>query len=241
MDPNHEKLSNDLPDVLILCGGQGTRLRPAVSDNPKPLAAIGNRVFLDILLQQIFDQGFSRVILAVGYMKDKIIERYSGDPRLLFSVEESPLGTGGALMKAMDLLETEDFIVMNGDSYCNADLRKVYKEHAKREPIISMVLTESDDVSDSGSVSVDESSRVLDFKEKTSGKRKGLVNAGIYIFNKKIKAHMPKQVNFSLERDLFPSIIPRQFCYGHIVPGGVFDIGTPERYNIAKQKFTNSW
>lgn len=237
MNLNYRKsFNNNLPDVLILCGGQGARLRSVISDNPKPLAEVGKGVFLDILLQMIFAQGFTRAILAVGYMKEKIIERYSGDPRILFSIEESPLGTGGAVMNALDLVQTEYFIVMNGDSYCDADLKKIYEEHIKRKPLISMVLAKIDDISDSGSALIDENNRIRAFKEKIPEKREGLVNAGIYIFNKNIQNYKPQQKNFSLEHDLFPNIIG-QFCHGYIISGGFFDIGVPERYNLVKKKF----
>jgi len=237
MDRSYKKSLDGLPDIMILCGGQGTRLRSVISDNPKSLAKIGDVVFLDILLKQVFDQGFTRVILAVGYMKEKIIERYSKDPRILFSVEESPLGTGGAVMNALGLVRTEYFIAMNGDSYCAADLKKICEEHNNRKPLISMVLANLDDVSDSGSVLVDDDGRIRAFEEKAPQKGAGLVNAGIYVFDKKILAYKPAKNNFSLERDLFPAVLG-QLCYGHIVPGEVLDIGNPARYYSAKQKFT---
>jgi len=225
-----------LPDVVILCGGQGTRFRQVASDIPKALASVGNGVFLDILLKSIFNQGFKRVILAVGHMKEKIIQKYSRDDRMLFSEESEPLGTGGAAMKALKLVRTENFVVMNGDCHSEVDLKKMYAEHLENKPLITMALAEMEDVSDYGSVSVGEANKILAFEEKSPQKRAGLVNAGVYIFNKKIVSHTPG-VRFSLERDLFPAVILEKPCYAHIVKGGILDIGIPERYNLAKQKF----
>lgn len=99
-----------------------------------------------------------------------------------------------------------------------------------------MVLAKLGDISDSGSVFIDENNRIRAFKEKISEKREGLVNAGIYIFNKNIQNYKPQQKNFSLEYDLFPNII-EQFCHGYIISDGFFDIGTPEKYDLVKQKF----
>lgn len=226
----------DLPDVVILCGGQGTRLRSVVSDRPKSIASVGSKPFLDIVLEKIFDQGFRRVILAVGYMKEQIIQTYAHDPRIVFSLEETPLGTGGAAIKALRLAKSGHAIVMNGDSHCDFDLRKLYNEHVAQKSLVSMTLVKTDDISDFGSVRVDGSNRILAFEEKVPERRPGLINAGIYVFDKKIMGHVPQQESFSLERDLFPKIIG-QFCYGHIISGGFLDIGTPERYQQAQEQF----
>lgn len=236
MDRKDEKSSVDLPDVVILCGGRGTRLSPVVSDRPKPLAEISDgTAFLDILLENLSAQGFGRIILAIGHMKEKITERYFEDPRIVFSHEDSPLGTGGAVMNALDLVETENFIVMNGDSYCEVDIRSLCEEHARRNALVSLALVATDDISDFGSVRISEDGRVVAFAEKIPEKRAGLINAGVYVFNKKIKNYAPEQDSFSLENDLFPVIV-KEFCYGHVIPGEVLDIGTPGRYDFAKKK-----
>jgi NDP-sugar pyrophosphorylase family protein len=237
MGLNRENSANDIPDVIILCGGRGSRLRPVLPDDPKSLAKIGEKPFLDILLESVFSQGFKKVILAVGHLKEKIVERYSGDPRIMFSAEESALGTGGAVMNALDLVGTENFIVMNGDAYCEVDTRSLYEEHVKRDAFASLALAMADDISDFGSVRIDERGKVLAFEEKIPEKRAGLINAGIYVFDKRIKNYVPKRNNFSIEHDLFPAII-KEFCYGYVILGGVLDIGTPERYDFAKKNLS---
>lgn len=225
-----------LPDVVILCGGKATRLQSVVSDRPKALAQVGGRPFLDIMLKKIFDQGGTRVILAVGHMKEQLIKAYAHDPRIVFSIEDTPLGTGGAAMKALRLAKTDHCIVMNGDGDCDFDLRELYRKHLAQKSLVSMTLVKMDDISDFGSVRVDDKNRILSFEEKLPQKRPGLINVGIYVFDKKVADYAPKQANFSLEYDVFPHILG-QLCYGHVISGGMIDIGTPERYELAKQRF----
>ncbi len=231
-----ETQSGGAPDVIILCGGLGTRLQPVLKDRPKSLAEMGGKTFLDILLNNVFTQGFKRVILAVGHMREQIMERYAADPRIKFSVENEPLGTGGAIKNALPLVQSEHFIVMNGDSISAVDLREFYERHLAAGPLISMAVTEVEDVSDRGSVTVDESGRVKSFREKIPVKRPGLVSAGVYILSRNILGHLPEADVFSLEEDVFPRITG-EFCLAHVVRGGVLDIGTPERYEEAKKKF----
>ena len=160
-----------MPDVIILCGGLGKRIASVIPDVPKPLAAIGEISFLDILLKQIFDQGFKKVILAVGHMGEKIIEKYSNDSRISFSIEDIPLGTGGAVIHALGKIESEYFIVMNGDSYCDIDLVEFYEKHKETESLLSIVVAKIDDASDRGNICIGGDGRITSFKEKTSVRR----------------------------------------------------------------------
>lgn len=232
---NNKNSKEQRPDVVILCGGLGTRLKSVVADKPKSLADIGAETFLDILLKVVFSQGFSRVVLAIGHKGEKIVEKYSGDPRITFSLEEYPLGTGGAVIKAMNEITTEDFVVMNGDSLCNVDLVDAYETHKKCNAFASIVLGEASDISDYGSIRIDENNRILSFAEKISEKRNRLINAGVYIFSNKIINHAPKNEAFSLERDFFPNILDKH-CYGYVTGSEVLDIGTPERYEEVKKR-----
>ena len=115
----------NVPDAIVLCGGAGTRLRCVTGEAPKSLATIGDRPFLELLLRQLRRHGFQRAILAVGYQRD-LIRSHFGDRAcgvtLEYSVESTPLGTGGALRNAIDLVSSESVLIMNGDSYTDADL-----------------------------------------------------------------------------------------------------------------------
>lgn len=221
-------------DVMILCGGRGTRLRPVISDRPKALAKIGNKPFLEILIDSITEQGFHNIILCVGYMKEQIQDNFRQDKEynLIFSEEETPLGTGGAVKRALSLIKTDLFIVLNGDSISRIDFRDFIRFHINKKSFMSMALFRSTDAADFGSVRMDSNKRIIDFKEKATGE--GFINAGIYIMNKNISSFMPEGNSFSLEDDVFPYIVKNN-CYGYLLESEFIDIGTPERYRNAGQ------
>ncbi len=228
-------------DVVILCGGKGERLRSVISDRPKVLAPMGdNKVFLDIIIENLLSKGFKRIILSVGYLKDQIINRYENyqNAEILFVEEEMLLGTGGAVKNARALISSDHFLVLNGDSFLDADFSGLHNMHVSQNLLLSMVLTEMENIFDYGSVELDKEGKILNFSEKQSKKGKGLVNAGIYCMSKDIFNHMPEGNEFSLEYDLFPKI-SRMPCYGFVAKEKFIDIGTPERYKRAIQLLKN--
>jgi len=231
-------------DVVILSGGLGKRLRPALGNKPKVLAEVNGKAFLDILIDNLLDFGFKRIILSIGYQKEKILEHFREDERreegytLVFSEEETSLGTGGALKKAEPLVKSDTFLVMNGDSFCEVDFYKLLDFHINRKTLLTMVLAQSKMTRDYGTIKLDDSYRIEDFKEKLAGGRQETVNAGIYLMEKDIFRQMPGGRVFSLEYDFFPTI--KEFgCYGYLVDTELVDIGTPERYEKAKSFFKN--
>ena len=230
------KMSTKLKDidVVILCGGFGTRLRPAVSDRPKVLAEINENTFLDILINDLLKHGFRNIILCVGYLKEQIIEHfnYEKNYNILYSEEDTPLGTGGALKNARTLIKSDTFMAMNGDSICNIDFKDLFDIHIDKNALLSMVLTHSQDGNDYGNVALDDSQNITSFKEKSDDKRECLINAGVYMMQNEIFSYMPDENNFSLEYDLFPKLITSK-CYGYIIENELLDIGTPERYKKA--------
>jgi len=223
-------------DVVILCGGLGKRLRPAVSDRPKILARIGEKTFLDILLEDLTRNGFENIILCVGYLKNIIKKHfnYGHSYNITFSEEEKPLGTGGGLKKANALIKSSPFVVMNGDSICNINFNDFYEFHVNKKAILSMALVRAEDAQSFGRVILDNSQRILSFKEKAGGIDEGLINAGIYLMQKEILSYMPDEDSFSLEYDFFPKVIDDR-CFGFKIDGELIDIGTPERYEEAKR------
>ena len=221
-------------DVVILCGGLGKRLRPVVLDQPKVLAKIGEKTFLDILINNLLLYGFKNIILSVGYLEEQIKNHfnYDKDYNISFSEEEEPLGTGGALKRAKTLIRSDPFIVMNGDSICNVDFRSFIDFHVEKDALLSIVLVRSKMSQDYGSVTLDDSQRITDFSEKIVGRSENIINAGIYLMEKDIFSYMPDQNRFSLEYDLFPKIVGDR-CYGFLTESEFIDIGTPERYEKA--------
>jgi len=195
-------------DAVILCGGQGTRLRAAISDRPKVLAPFGDVTFLDILIETLKKAGFHHVILCTGYMKEQITRQFQlrRDISVSFSEESEPLGTGGALKNAQSKIRSSTFVVLNGDSICDIRYRDFLRFHRDQGALISMALVEKTETGDFGSVTVDASFGITSFKEKVAHGNRGLVNAGIYVMEKEIFSFFPEQVRFSLENDLFPGL-----------------------------------
>jgi NDP-sugar pyrophosphorylase family protein len=230
-------------EAIILCGGAGTRLRSVTGDAPKSLATIGDRPFLDILLNQLQRHGFKHVILAVGYQRDLIrsyFESRAHDVSLEYSIESTPLGTGGALRNAVDLVKSDAVLIMNGDSYTDADLSGLVTEHSKSHAELSVVVVPNDGRIDCGLVAVDPGGRVLGFKEKLSATGDQYVNAGIYMADKKILYKMPTNQRVSLEEELFPQLLAEGKNVRAFHHSGVcVDIGTPERYVRAQETLAN--
>jgi len=226
-------------DVVILTGGQGTRLREVIKDRPKTMAEINQRPFLDILINHVSRYGFKRFILCTGHIADVIKNYYteknvSGE--VLFSNEDNPLGTGGAVKNAEDFIQSNPCLVMNGDSFCSVDLLSFFDFHLKKRALLSMVVVEVSDTKDYGLIFLDDSQRIIQFEEK-KGKEKAYINAGIYLFEKEIFSLIPPETKYSLEYDLFPKLVGKEF-YGYITQERLIDIGTPERYEEGKRLFS---
>jgi NDP-sugar pyrophosphorylase family protein len=227
------------PMAAILAGGKGTRLRPCVSDRPKVLAEVGMRGFLFLLLDQLADSGFSSVILLTGYMGDQVratIGETYRDMNIGYCREEEPLDTAGAIRGALHLLDSDPVLVMNGDSYCEADLGTFITWHRAMGAEISMLLTRMRDTARFGHVRVDELGRVLAFEEKFSGSGPGWINAGIYLISHLMLETIPSGRPVSLEKEMFPGWVGRR-SFGHRNSGRFIDIGTPESYKAAQRFF----
>ena len=224
-------------DAVILCGGQGKRLRPVVSATSKVMADISGRPFLDIVIAHLKKQGVRRVILCTGYKADQVEDYYRKNPQGLtfeFSRESDPSGTGGALKNAWYFVESEPFLVFNGDSFCAVDLNALLDFHQSKLARASVVISQAQDVSAFGNIFLDEDVQVVKFREKEPGQGGHGVNAGVYCFNEDILLSMPDIKRFSLEQDVFPALVGKGF-YGFCVDAPFYDIGTPERYEAAKQ------
>jgi len=231
-------MTRDSLNVLILAGGRGSRLRPVVSDRPKPMALINGRPFLDILMSYLGNFGFYRFILCVGYMADFIQGYYAGPNggkarEIAFSRESSPLGTGGALKNAEPLITSASFLIVNGDSFCSVDLHRFIAFHREKESLVSMVVAHAEEEKDFGSVTLDPLSRIAGFQEKDSP-ASGWINAGIYLFEKSVLSRIPPNTVYSLEQDLFPNLGTHDF-YGFPTTEKLIDFGTPKRFAEAQR------
>jgi NDP-sugar pyrophosphorylase family protein len=227
-------------DTMILAGGLGTRLQQAVGDRPKPLAAIGGRPFLDLLIDDLLVQGLRRFIFCVSHRREQIIEHFHRrrDGEFLYSEEVSPLGTGGAVRHALPLIRSNPFLVLNGDSHCRVDLAALLDFHKSRNGAAALVVTAARDRNDGGSIELTADGRIAAFREKAApgGAESALINAGIYVLERDLPETWPQPDPLSLEHDVFPQLAAEGSCFGFPVDAEVIDIGTPERYADAQQR-----
>lgn len=228
-------------DVIILVGGQGTRLRSVVSDVPKPLAPVRGRPFLEYLLDQLESSAqVGRVVLAVGYKGDVVEEwckglsdRYSFE--IVLSWENIPMGTGGAMLQAMDLVSTSDCLVMNGDSFLEFELKDLIAAHRDANEAMTMVLTQVEDTSRYGMVHYSlDTKRVLSMLEKDSAVGVGLVNAGVYVVRRDAVSMFEKSAPCSFEKEMMPQLIS-QGTSGYVTHGAFIDIGTEASFLRAQE------
>jgi NDP-sugar pyrophosphorylase family protein len=225
----------------ILAGGLGTRLRPRIADRPKVLAPVRGRPYLAYLLDQLAGAGVRRVVLLTGYLAEQVRaafgEAYAG-MHLAYSAEPVPLGTGGALRRALPDLLSPTCLLLNGDSFCEAPLAAFGDFHRRRAADASLVLTRREDCSRFGRVHVAPGGRVVGFEEKPQAGGPGWVNAGIYLIRRALIEEVPPDRPLSLERDLFPAWLGRRDLRAFPCRGRFLDIGTPESYARAETFFT---
>ena len=220
--------------ALILAGGEGTRLRPLTSTIPKPVVPLVGRPFISYMLMWLREHGVDDVILGCGFMADRV-RAVLGDGsefgiRLRYLEEPRPLGTGGALKFAEDLLD-ERFFMLNGDTLTDLDLTAQLEAHERTSARVTLALVPVADPSAYGLVRLDDDGAVTAFVEKPSPDQAdtNLINAGAYIIERSVLDGMPPAgTNVSIERDVFPTLVGRGL-YGHECSGYWLDIGTPAR------------
>jgi len=224
--------------AIVLAGGFGKRLRQVVPDLPKPMAPVAGRPFLEILLTCLARKGFTRVVLSLGYMAEKIIGHFG--PRfagleLLYEVETQPLGTGGAIRQAAQHCRVDHYFVFNGDSYLDLDVAAVEAWwQANRAPII--VARALPDTQRYGRLETHDG-HVTGFVAKgVSGP--GLINGGCYVFGASELSALPLGQAFSIEADYFPAHVKaRRFDY-FLTDGQFIDIGVPEDFARAQMELS---
>jgi D-glycero-D-manno-heptose 1,7-bisphosphate phosphatase len=223
----------EIPEIVtqacILVGGKGTRLGDLTRTTPKPLLPIGGTtVFLDILIEQVARQGFNDIILLAGHFGHLVLERYEGRPfgealvRVL--VEPEPRGTAGALLTAQKILAPQ-FLLLNGDSYFDVNLRALAVEASGHEALIALHRVR--DPSRYGTVEVD-GDRVRRFREKAADVQgPALINAGVYVLRRSILNRIVT-LPCSLETDILPALAPEGGLLGRERNGYFLDIGLTE-------------
>ncbi len=225
--------------AVILAGGLGTRLRPLTQAIPKPMVPVAGVPYLEHQLRRLSEQSIRNVVLLTGYLGEQIEEYFGAGSRLglslRYSRELSPLGTGGALRDARDLLQ-DVFLVIYGDSYLPIDYAAVYRElvQSPAEGLLVVYDNSYGDTSVRNNVEVDDDGVVVRY-EKDSKDALRYVEAGVLGFRKTVLEWIPQHGPASLERETFPGLIQRRRLIAHVTRQRFYDIGTPERLEVIER------
>lgn len=221
--------------AVILCGGLGTRIAKVAGGAPKSLIPVSeNLTFLDVLIGFLEKANVNEIIFCVGYKQDQIVahvtELWQGKKNtaisLKFSRELEPLGTGGAVKNALNLLQ-DDFVLLNGDSYTQFDLPAFVENHERKGRAVSMLVKKVHDTARYGSVTLGIDNTVTGFEEKR-GVTNAFINLGIYAITKSKISWSTFGRAFSLEKDLLPTMCKHDQVGAFIADGYFIDIGIPE-------------
>ncbi|MEP7258895.1 MAG: nucleotidyltransferase family protein [Flavitalea sp.] len=217
-------------EAIILAGGLGTRLRSAVPDLPKCMAPVAGKPFISYVIDYFAQQGIGRFIFSLGYKHD-IIEQYLDQayPALIYdcSVEEEPLGTGGAIQKACGLALERDTLVLNGDTFFSVSLKGFSDFHQGHKANCSLSLKPMQNSDRYGVVELNADQSVKKFKEKQFYAQ-SLINGGVYALNREkfLQEHLP--LKFSFEKDYLEALFSSRKIYGLSADEYFIDIGIPE-------------
>lgn len=216
-----------------MVGGKGTRLYPLTETRPKPVLPVLNKPCLRYLIESMAAAGIEEVFLACGYKSDKIAEAIGDGSdlgiRIIYSEEDTPLGTGGAMKKLEGRLD-QVFIAANGDTFADIDIKEEIAAHLNSAAAVTIALTRVKNPCEFGIVRVDATGRILEFKEKPKPEEvfSDLVNAGIYVVDRRILADVPADSFFDFSKDLVPILMKRgDRIQGYVLKGVWHDVGRP--------------
>jgi len=225
--------------AVILAGGKGTRLQPLTHSIPKPMVPINDRPFLAHQVEMIKNSGIDSVVMCVGYLKEQIMDYFKDGSSfgiaIEYSVESRPLGTGGAIKNAGDLL-SEDFIIVYGDSYLEIPYRELYEKHSKAGKVGTLAVYDNAQFTDvHNNIAIDKRGLVTKYVKNGGDADLNYVEAGASAFSKRLLDMMPEESCFSLEESVYPRLIQVRQLAAFITDQRFYDIGTPKRLEEAKR------
>ena len=226
-------------EFVILAGGLGTRLEGVSGDLPKSMVDVRGRPFLSYILDALSEQDVRAVVLAVGHRNEKIRSYFKDsykNLKLSYSIEDRPLGTGGAIRSAMAWVRSDNFIVLNGDTFCEIDYRGLLAQHERKHARLTLSLKRMESADRYGTVSVDDQSCVRSFQEKQAGAR-GLINTGVYAISQAWFKGLDLPESFSLENEVLAKEFATSRIFGFETEGYFLDIGIPADYERAQHEF----
>jgi mannose-1-phosphate guanylyltransferase / phosphomannomutase len=225
--------------AVVMAGGEGTRLRPLTSNQPKPMVSIVGKPCMEHIIELAREHGFEDVIVTVAFLP-QAIRSYFGDGGSLgvnveYSVEESPLGTAGSVRLASGRLD-ETFLVISGDALCDFDLTKLVEFHRERGAAATLALKRVENPLEFGIVVTDSEGRVERFLEKPSWSQvfSDTINTGVYVLEPEVLRHVPTDRAYDFSKELFPLLLEMgRPVYGFVVDGYWQDIGNLMQYRQA--------
>ncbi len=227
-----------IKECIILAGGLGTRLRSEVANLPKCMAPVAGKPFLHWIIAHLIAQKITSFVLSLGYMHE-IIEEYIqlNHPQLKvkFSVENEPLGTGGAIKLALKLCKEENVMVVNGDTLFETNNKALLEEHLKNKCACSLALKPMQHFERYGAVTINENNIITAFTEKKY-MEKGLINGGIYLINRNCFSQLNLPQKFSFEKDFLEKYLHILTMIGVQDNGYFIDIGIPEDFKRANEE-----
>jgi D-glycero-alpha-D-manno-heptose 1-phosphate guanylyltransferase len=226
-------------ETIILAGGKGTRLQEIVTDIPKPMAPVNGKPFLFYLLSWLHKYPVDKIIFSAGYKHKSIRDHFGdffGDILLEYVIEDKPLGTGGAIIKAMKSTRMADILIINGDTWFPVDLDDFYSKHIRYKHIFSVALKRMQKFSRYGTVECD-GNTITRFNEKKQCDE-GLINGGIYLVNRSFFEEKKYPEVFSLEKDVLVKAAGTSVLRGVVYNDPFIDIGVPEDYLRASSVIT---
>jgi D-glycero-alpha-D-manno-heptose 1-phosphate guanylyltransferase len=225
-------------DVIILAGGLGTRLSETVPGVQKCMAPVNGHPFLYYIIKYLQRYNLNHYIFSLGYRHENITDfistQFSG-LQCSFSIEDSPLGTGGAIRKALDYTTQKNILVLNGDTFFNVDIPVLSEMHEVVNADCTIALKPMQHFNRYGCVDIDETNLVVAFKEKQAY-AEGLINGGIYMLSKEalLKKNLP--LKFSFETDYLEKFVSEKSIYAQVHDEYFIDIGIPEDYFRAQEE-----
>jgi mannose-1-phosphate guanylyltransferase len=222
--------------AILLVGGKGTRLMPLTTNTPKPMLKIAGVPVTEHQIVKAREAGITEIVLATSYLAE-VFEPHFGDGsrfgiEIKYAFETQPLGTGGAIANAAQLLNLasdESFFIFNGDVLSSHDLAAQSKVHLEMSAEVTLHLVEVEDARAYGCVPIDDKGRVLDFLEKMDNPVAKTINAGCYVFNAQVISDIPLGAVTSVERETFPRLLKSgKNLFGYADSGYWIDMGTPD-------------
>jgi D-glycero-alpha-D-manno-heptose 1-phosphate guanylyltransferase len=226
---------------IILAGGLGTRLRAAVPDLPKCMAPVAGKPFLHYVIRHFQNQGVEQFIFSLGYMHEVILDYLHNNyykTQVKAVLEKEPLGTGGAIRLACEVVQSEHVLVTNGDTFFRIDVKRLSAFHFERQSECTVCLKPMTNFDRFGAVELKKSNNAIsNFREKQYYK-KGLINGGVYALNVNqfMKKNWPQK--FSFEKDYLEQFYTTDTIFGQAQDEYFIDIGIPEDYEKANVDFS---